>query len=168
MDPLKMFFLFNMGIFHCYVQLVVNCWFGLVVWDSKGALKLTIPFVGVSQESRPPGLKTNNEPLVERIQTVDVQKLLPTSWYFATIPLSPLFTGLLYISGGFYPWDFWTHQNGYLSFTNQPTNPSNCEACGGDHRCNPQNWGKMNPFWRAHSFSTWVGSTTNSSSIISL
>ena len=48
-------------------QLMVNCWFGLVVWDSAGALSVSLSnnlsFTGWSHKSKPPS-QTNNWPLV--------------------------------------------------------------------------------------------------------
>ena len=46
---------------------MVNCWFGLVVWDSAGApsvsLSNNLSFTGWSHKSKPPS-QTNNWPLV--------------------------------------------------------------------------------------------------------
>ena len=37
---LEWFVIFIFDIFfHDWSQLVVNCWFGMVVWDAKGAIK---------------------------------------------------------------------------------------------------------------------------------
>ena len=44
--------------------IMVNCWFGLVV-GILGRTKVTIPFIGESQESKPP-TQTSNYPLVEK------------------------------------------------------------------------------------------------------
>ena len=38
----------------CTSQPMVNCWFGLVVSDSRGYTQVTIPFIRGFQESKPP------------------------------------------------------------------------------------------------------------------
>ena len=49
-----------------WYQPMANWWFGLVVWDDKGAPSVTLPFIviGASQQSKPPS-QTNTWPLAD-------------------------------------------------------------------------------------------------------